>query len=94
MRAIREMGGVRLPFPKTCVNQESKILSMNSDEMSPPISCPPQKLLQIFSAISNNNHTFQMSAFDKLLDCQSLEMEELQERIRYPLNLTTLPHYL
>lgn len=35
-----------------------------------------------------------MSAFDKLLDCQSLEMEELQERIRYPLNLTTLPHYL
>lgn len=34
-----------------------------------------------------------MSLFDKLLDCQSLKMEEVQERIRYPLNLT-LPHYL
>lgn len=34
-----------------------------------------------------------MSLSDKLLDCQSLKMEEVQERIRCPLHLT-LPHYL
>lgn len=35
-----------------------------------------------------------MSVSDKLLDCQRPKMEEIQERIRCPLHLTTLPHYL
>lgn len=52
-----------------------------------------QKRCNIFSHLQQQSHSL-MSLSDKLLDCQSLKMEEVQERIRCPLHLTTLPHYL